>query len=116
MNDTLDRTGEHQVLVTSARDGQAPLTWAQRLQWDDTEWLKPHDHYYNQYRVLAVPEGCGPPELLECLRVVMSRHESLRTRFPLDADGTPGSGSPPRTNWPCPSTGPSTPTGTRRPR
>ncbi|WP_328946841.1 condensation domain-containing protein [Streptomyces sp. NBC_00250] len=89
MNDTLDRTGEHQVLVTSARDGQAPLTWAQRLQWDDTEWLKPHDHYYNQYRVLAVPEGCGPPELLECLRVVMSRHESLRTRFPLDADGTP---------------------------
>ncbi|MEU3900075.1 condensation domain-containing protein [Streptomyces sp. NPDC045251] len=89
MNDALTRAGEHRVHVTSLRDGQAPLTWAQRLQWDDTQWLRPHDHYYNQYRVLAVPEGCALPGLLESLRVVASRHESLRTRFPSDADGTP---------------------------
>ncbi|MFE3390319.1 condensation domain-containing protein [Streptomyces anulatus] len=89
MTDTLARTGEHRVPVTSARDEQAPLTWGQRLQWDDTEWLKPHDHYYNQCRVLLVPDGCGLPELLEFLRVMVVRHESLRTRFPLDADGTP---------------------------
>ncbi|MFG3049543.1 condensation domain-containing protein [Kitasatospora sp. NPDC048239] len=89
MNEDVTRARVVRIPVGGRRSGTAPLTWAQRLQWNDTEWMKPHDHHFNQGKVLAVPPGCGLPELVEAVGAVVTRHESLRTRYPVDADGGP---------------------------
>ncbi|MEU7121200.1 condensation domain-containing protein [Streptomyces zaomyceticus] len=77
------------VTVTGVRSGTAPLTWAQRLQWNDTEWMKPHDHHFNHVRVLDLPEGTTEAAVTEAVATVAGRHEALRTRYRTDAHGTP---------------------------
>ncbi|MFJ2054640.1 condensation domain-containing protein [Streptomyces sp. NPDC087908] len=77
------------VTVTGERSATAPLTWSQRLQWNDTEWMKPHDHHFNHVRVLDLPEGTTEAAVADAVATVTGRHEALRTRYSTDAHGTP---------------------------
>ncbi|MFJ9517210.1 condensation domain-containing protein [Kitasatospora sp. NPDC101801] len=77
------------IRVGGERTGTAPLTWAQRVQWNDTEWMKPLDHHFNHLKVLDLPDGCEESSVALVLGAVVNRHESLRTRYPLDRDGAP---------------------------
>ncbi|MFF6883360.1 condensation domain-containing protein [Streptomyces sp. NPDC012421] len=77
------------LLVSGARSGTAPLTWSQRLQWNDTEWMKPHDHHFNHVKVLDLPEGVTEAAVADAVATVAGRHEALRTRYRTDRDGTP---------------------------
>ncbi|MFI1417033.1 condensation domain-containing protein [Streptomyces sp. NPDC020731] len=80
---------EVRVPVAGRRAGRAPLTWAQRVQWNDTKWMEPYDHYFNAARRLAVPPGRELSDVTGLLAAVAARHESLRTRYPTDGDGSP---------------------------
>jgi hypothetical protein len=75
--------------VTWHRTGQTPLTWAQRVQWNDTEWMKPHDHHFNHGRVIAISPGHDLPGVADIIAHLVQKHECLRTRYPVDATGTP---------------------------
>src|SRR6266508_4585855 len=74
---------------TGGRSGTAGLTWAQRTQWYDTEWLKPDDWFYNHGRLVPVLGGVTSGEVVDVLRRLVLRHESLRTRFFVGPDGRP---------------------------
>lgn len=80
---------EMRLPVTGQRSGRAPLTWAQRVQWNDTKWMEPHDHYFNAARRLTLPSGLALSDIAERLAFMAARHESLRTRYPMDGDGSP---------------------------
>ncbi|KJK51583.1 hypothetical protein UK23_06295 [Lentzea aerocolonigenes] len=75
--------------VTGERAGRAPLSWAQRVQWNDTQAIAPDDHHFNLARVVEVPPGWTTPELAGLLAALTGRHECLRTRYLVDADGNP---------------------------
>ncbi|MYU23935.1 condensation domain-containing protein [Streptomyces sp. SID8352] len=80
------------VPFTGARAGDAPLTWGQRAIWHAVRRTAPNDHYFNIGRVLPLADRGAPVDgarLTAALTALLTRHESLRTRFPSDADGTP---------------------------
>ncbi|MET8756373.1 condensation domain-containing protein [Lentzea sp. NPDC004782] len=65
------------------------LTWGQRWIWDEAKWFAPRHEHFNMRLVVDVPETAGMPEVLDCVRVLLEARESLRTTFPLSADGVP---------------------------
>jgi hypothetical protein len=75
------------VAFHGARGGVAPLTWGQRLMWRAVHLMGPSQSFLNCPWVLPV---YGRPELaavLDALRALIERHESLRTTFADTPDG-----------------------------
>ncbi|UQA34593.1 condensation domain-containing protein [Streptomyces sp. HNA39] len=72
------------------RSGRAPLTWGQRAIWHAIRRTAPNDHYFNIGRVLPLADR-GRPATVDgataALTALVERHESLRTRLELSADG-----------------------------
>lgn len=76
------------VAFRGARAGEAPLTWGQRLMWRAVHLMGPSQSFLNCPWVLPV---YGRPDLaavLDGLRALIERHESLRTTF-ADTPGGP---------------------------
>ncbi|XQE88028.1 condensation domain-containing protein [Streptomyces microflavus] len=72
------------------RDGRAPLTWGQRAIWHAIRRTAPNDHYFNIGRVLPLADRGRPATVADAVRALgalMERHEALRTRLELLADG-----------------------------
>ncbi|MFC9329782.1 condensation domain-containing protein [Kitasatospora sp. NPDC057015] len=64
-----------------------PLAWGQLAFWDVLRWLPEGDDSPNLYRWLAVPAGTRPEQVRAALRVLMERHQALRSHY-FEQDGT----------------------------
>jgi hypothetical protein len=71
----------------SNRAATGPLIWAQRAIWDVVRWLPPDDITLNQIGHCAVPAGRDLDEVLDALRTLVLRHDSLHTLFEQTPDG-----------------------------
>lgn len=83
------------------RDGRAPLTWGQRAIWHAIRRTAPNDHYFNIGRVLPLADRGRPATVADAVRALgalMERHEALRTRLELSADGQEASQQPAATS------------------
>jgi len=63
------------------RDGEGPLTWGQRLMWRAVHLMGPSQSFLNCPWVLPVHGRRDLPAVLDALRRMLERHESLRTTF-----------------------------------
>ncbi|WP_238011742.1 condensation domain-containing protein [Dactylosporangium sp. AC04546] len=72
-----------------------PLAVGQRIMWNILRDLPPDDVSTNMATHLPVPHGTTWDRLLGALRLVLGRHEALRTRFLADAEGSPVQQVPP---------------------
>lgn len=63
--------------------------WAQRLVWNDSQWMGEEAHYFNMALSVPVPDGLSYEEVMDVLNRVVHRHEAFRSRITLAADGEP---------------------------
>jgi hypothetical protein len=85
---------EVEVGFAGSRGGSCPLSWGQAAIWGAIRRLAPNDAALNMGWITAIEqEGISRDTPLsrveDALRQVVVRHESLRTLFPLDAQGEP---------------------------
>lgn len=70
-----------------------PLAWGQRSIWNAIQKVGPkNDRYFNFTRIARVPRkapAADVPAVLAAVRTVVERHDSLRCRVLVDADGEP---------------------------
>ncbi|MFC4035381.1 condensation domain-containing protein [Streptomyces polygonati] len=66
----------------------APMTWGQLAIWDVLRWLPADDDSLNQLDWLPVPDGTRLDQVTAALRIVVERHQSLRTTY-AEEDGRP---------------------------
>lgn len=71
-----------------ATSGRAELTWGQRYIWNALGSLGGSPHYLNLVRMLPVPQGATVESVADATAALVTRHESLRTRFVTDTDGS----------------------------
>ncbi|WP_061290835.1 condensation domain-containing protein [Herbidospora cretacea] len=64
-----------------ATEGEAPLTWGQRLMWRAVHLMGDSQTYLNCPFVFPVYGRRELPAVLDALRVLVERHETLRTTF-----------------------------------
>jgi hypothetical protein len=76
------------VTFSGARDGEAALTWGQRLMWRAVYLMGPSQSFLNCPWVLPVYGRPGLPAVLDALGALIGRHEALRTTF-ADTPGGP---------------------------
>jgi hypothetical protein len=76
------------VRFSNARAGVSPATYGQRDMWDKLAVMEPHTHVLNILQVAHLPAGLALADVLGAIHDLVLRHEALRTRFRLDADGT----------------------------
>nr|WSX79042.1 condensation domain-containing protein [Streptomyces sp. NBC_00899] len=69
--------------------GSAELTWGQRFVWDILEALAPDNHYISLRLRVHLQPDVTRERVLGALHALVARHEVLRTRFPVGADGEP---------------------------
>jgi hypothetical protein len=74
------------VRFAAARAGTRRATFGQRDMWDKLRAMEPHTHVVNILQVVSVPTGLTLSEVLAAVGDLVLRHESLRTRFRLDAN------------------------------
>ncbi|MCI0659174.1 MAG: AMP-binding protein, partial [Acidobacteria bacterium] len=74
------------AITRAARDGRLPLSYSQEALWI-ADQLQPDSPTYNINAALRVEGRLKAPALRRSLREIVRRHESLRTRFTLEADG-----------------------------
>ncbi|MCW6004189.1 hypothetical protein K1W54_06285 [Micromonospora sp. CPCC 205371] len=65
------------------------LTWGQRFVWEILESLAPANHYISLRFRVHLPSDATLDGVRDALHTLVRRHESLRTRFPVAADGEP---------------------------
>ncbi|MET7737686.1 condensation domain-containing protein [Streptomyces sp. NPDC005402] len=70
------------------RGARGPSTWGQRHIWTTLQVTRPHDTRFNLALSAQVPEGRSLDDVLAALRLLVERHESLRTTFD-ERDGYP---------------------------
>ncbi|MEO3811586.1 condensation domain-containing protein [Sphaerisporangium sp. B11E5] len=75
------------VAFHGAREGTATLTWGQRLMWRAVHLMGDSQSFLNCPWVLPVYGKRDLPTVLDALRVLLERHETLRTTFAATADG-----------------------------
>lgn len=75
------------VAFEGMRDGVATLTWGQRLMWRAVHLMGDSQSFLNCPWVLPVYGRRQLPVVLDALRTLIERHESLRTTFTAGADG-----------------------------
>jgi amino acid adenylation domain-containing protein/non-ribosomal peptide synthase protein (TIGR01720 family) len=69
------------------RDGDLPLSFAQQRLWFLDQW-EPGSPYYNVPAAVRINGRLNPAAMTETFNTIISRHEVLRTRFPV-VDGRP---------------------------
>jgi hypothetical protein len=78
---------------SGAREGTARLAWGQRAIWEAIrEAGHENAHYFNVNRVLKPPRARGPVPIsavTAAVSALVARHDALRARTFLDADGEP---------------------------
>lgn len=74
-------TGSATVTFSGAREGEAPLTWGQRLMWRAVHLMGPSQSFLNCPWVMPVYGKRSLDTVLDALGALMERHESLRTTF-----------------------------------
>jgi hypothetical protein len=83
----------HAEFYTGEKEWTGPLAWGQRSIWEAIQKVgPPGDRYFNFSRVVPVPRGAPAADVatvVAALGLVVARHESLRTRVRVDADGEP---------------------------
>ncbi|MFI1962669.1 condensation domain-containing protein [Streptomyces pathocidini] len=72
---------------TGARDASAPLTWTQHQTWKNLQLFEPQHTNVGWYQPL--PVGLTMGDLCQAVGHVMGAFEALRTRYALDAAGSP---------------------------
>ncbi|MBE3008177.1 hypothetical protein IL992_03095 [Microbispora sp. NEAU-D428] len=75
------------VAFSGTRDGEAPLTWGQRLIWRAVHLMGDSQTFLSCPWVLPVYGRRDLGSVLDALRVLLERHESLRTTFALTPEG-----------------------------
>ncbi|GGO00756.1 hypothetical protein GCM10010116_01190 [Microbispora rosea subsp. aerata] len=75
------------VAFSGTRDGEAPLTWGQRLMWRAVHLMGDSQTFLSCPWVLPVYGRRDLDSVLDALRVLLERHESLRTTFVLTPEG-----------------------------
>ncbi|MET8142148.1 condensation domain-containing protein [Sphaerisporangium sp. NPDC005288] len=80
-------TGSVTVPFHGERGGEAALTWGQRLMWRAVHLMGDSQSYLNCPWVLPVYGRRDLDAVLAALRVLLGRHESLRTTFAGTPDG-----------------------------
>ncbi|WP_055479975.1 condensation domain-containing protein [Sphaerimonospora mesophila] len=75
------------VTFTGARAGEAPLTWGQRLMWRAVHLMGDGQTFLNCPWVLPVYGERDLGAVLDALRRLIERHESLRTTFAATPEG-----------------------------
>lgn len=80
----LVQAGQKCVKFHGERDDTAPLTLGQRNTW---QWVANKDFglYSTEQWVFDVPDGATPDDVAETFGVLIARHESLRTTYPVQA-------------------------------
>ncbi|HEX3649084.1 MAG TPA: condensation domain-containing protein [Pseudonocardiaceae bacterium] len=78
----------HQILVSFSGPGSGTddLSWGQRVIWRSVSYTGESEYLGG---VVRLPDGHSLDDMVECLRFVMSRHQSLRTRLVFDSGGEP---------------------------
>jgi hypothetical protein len=70
-------------------EARGELMWGQNAIWNVLTWLAPgQEASLNQVVVCAVPDGAATADVLDAIRRLVERHDSLRTLIVLD-DGRP---------------------------
>jgi hypothetical protein len=75
------------VAFHGAREGDAPLTWGQRLMWRAAHLMGDSESFLNCPFVLPVYGRQDLDTIVGALRALLERHESLRTTFVDTPDG-----------------------------
>ncbi|WP_405939559.1 condensation domain-containing protein [Streptomyces sp. NBC_00726] len=97
MTATSDRSGNPaaeprtpgSIAFSGRARGPGPLMWAQRLLWNDCQWMGEEAHYFNMALSVPVPDGLSYDEVMDVLSRVVHRHEAFRSCITLAADGEP---------------------------
>ncbi|HEY1574875.1 MAG TPA: condensation domain-containing protein [Pseudonocardiaceae bacterium] len=78
----------HQILVSFSGPGSGTdkLSWGQRVIWRTVAYTGASEYLGG---VTRLPEGHTLDEMIECLRFVVNRHQSLRTRLVFDSGDEP---------------------------
>lgn len=78
----------HQIMVAFSGPGSGTdrLSWGQRVIWRSVAYQGASQYLGG---VVAIPSGHTLDDMAECLRFVMSRHQSLRTRLRFDSGDEP---------------------------
>jgi Condensation domain len=76
------------VHYAAARSGAAPATFAQRHMFAKLGGIEPDTWGLNILQVVPVPDGLTVVEVREAIHDLVLRHETLRTRFRSEPDGT----------------------------
>lgn len=81
------RTTRHTVDLPPARTAVTAATWGQRMMWHWIDGAGPGSERFTIAQVMAIPTGVSLDRVLDAIREVTMRHESLRTRHLLDEHG-----------------------------
>ncbi|WP_405765623.1 condensation domain-containing protein [Streptomyces sp. NBC_01538] len=76
-----------EIAYSGDRFGTYPLTWGQQWLWRAVSTQAPHYAHLGIPIRLKVPTGCDVEGVLTMLSTVIERHEVLRTRYFVDAQG-----------------------------
>ncbi|MFJ6213770.1 condensation domain-containing protein [Streptomyces sp. NPDC092296] len=76
------------VPFRTGQEKNGPLTWGQIAIWDVLQWLPADDSSLNALGSCPVPAGRTVDQVREALRVLVERHDSLRTLY-RETDGRP---------------------------
>ncbi|WP_432988617.1 condensation domain-containing protein [Dactylosporangium sp. CA-233914] len=76
------------IAFRTDRTGEGPLIWAQLAIWDVLRWLPAGDTTLNLLVHAPVPAGRGLVAVSEAVRLLVERHDALRTVF-FERDGEP---------------------------
>lgn len=69
------------ISIVAERSTCAPMTWGQIAMWDVLAWLNPDEASLNLTAVLPVPRGTTVTQVLEAIRQLVLRHDSLHTAY-----------------------------------
>jgi len=78
---------QQSIAFSTGRAGEGPLIWAQLAIWDVFRWLPPDDTTLNLLATCPVPAGRELPTVLDALRRLVERHDSLHTVYVDTPDG-----------------------------
>ncbi|MFD0580652.1 condensation domain-containing protein [Dactylosporangium darangshiense] len=78
---------QQSIAFSTGRAGEGPLIWAQLAIWDVFRWLPPDDTTLNLLVTCPVPAGRELPAVLDALRRLVERHDSLHTVYVDTPDG-----------------------------
>ncbi len=76
------------VSFDGLRTGSGRATWGQRTIWKPISWYAPDDHFFNIGQLLPLRHPTAPAEFAAAVGTLLERHESLRTAYTADGDGT----------------------------